>query len=126
MSADAANIGLAYGTSTLLRYTSFNLLYVYDSTTKFKIKFMFQAHALISTITLFFFSLLFVSIDQFLYTLLADLREYGSIQYTQIGEKKLSNTYVIPSTTSWETAYDKANTELEKFKTRGCAAVFYT
>lgn len=47
---------------------------------------MLQVHALISTITLFFFSFLFISIDQFLYILLSDLREYGEIEYTQIGK----------------------------------------
>ena len=43
-------------------------------------------HALITSTMLFLFSMLFLIIDQILYTLLNDIRTYGRIEYAQVGK----------------------------------------
>ncbi|XKL59332.1 hypothetical protein PGB90_000348 [Kerria lacca] len=47
-------------------------------------------YSLITAIILFFFSVIFIIIDHFLYNLLLDLKTYGFIQYNQVGHHDMS------------------------------------
>ncbi|XP_065220796.1 protein sneaky-like [Planococcus citri] len=47
-------------------------------------------HAVIGTLLMFFFTILFISIDLLLYNILDDIRTHGNISYEQIGHHDLS------------------------------------